>query len=93
MLYVNPPIPNKRCGTALVLHDNGMYKTPDNEADRLVWEADTNNSNKWHHYFFVPLVVNWGFIFDADLMHRAEPVGGYGSTNEDGRLVLTCFFD
>lgn len=92
MLYLNRP---EDCcgGTALLQHWNGMERAPTEQADVDLAMRDTNIHSAWSPMLDVAMKTNRAFIFAADLFHRAEPVGGFGSTPQDGRLVLTMFFD
>lgn len=80
-------------GTALVRHVSGMDRTPVDEDHRLLWERDTNTPDAWQITDICEMRPNRACIFDADLMHRAEPVGGFGENSLDGRLVLTAFYE
>ena len=92
MLYLNRP---EDCygGTALVEHENGMYCNPIGDVQELIWRRDTNKPDKWKVTELCRMEPNKAFIFDANLMHRAEPVGGFGDSPINGRLVLTAFYD
>jgi len=91
MLYLNHP---EDCygGTALVCHESGMNTDPQNEEELALWTADTNNPSKWHIQSLCRMETNKAFLFDANRMHRAEPVGGFGTDATNGRLVLTAFY-
>lgn len=52
-----------------------------------------NEPADWERYLSVQAKYNRILIHRGDAWHLAEPVGGWGKTPEDGRLVLTCFFD
>lgn len=91
MLYLNK---EEDCqgGTSLVQHESGLYREPCCESSVQVWKSDHSNKDKWSVTDICEMKENKACIFDAQLMHRAEPVNGFGSTPEDGRLVLTVFF-
>ena len=72
-------------GTALVRHKSGD--------DIAHWAEDTNDYDAWEEYDRVDMARNRAVLFDAKLMHRAEPVAGFGKDSSDGRIVLTIFFD
>ena len=72
-------------GTALVRHKSGD--------DIAHWERDTNVYDAWEEYDRVDMARNRAVLFDSKLMHRAEPVRGFGADASDGRIVLTIFFD
>lgn len=84
MLYLNRA---EHCqgGTSLVRHVSGD--------DLAHWERDTNRPEMWSVYSLCEMRPNRAFIFRADLMHRAEPVGAFGTDPTNGRLVYTAFFD
>jgi hypothetical protein len=93
MLYMNK-VEDCEGGTSLVLHKNtGLCSTPINEKQLKVWQDDTNNAEAWQITDIAAMIPNRAFIFDADFMHRAEPVGGFGDNEKNGRLVLTMFYD
>lgn len=85
MVYLNRP-EHCRGGTALLEHVSG----PD--PDETTWRDDTNRPERWREVSRCPMKSNRAFIFRAELWHAALPIGGFGSTAQDGRLVLTAFF-
>jgi len=92
MLYLNK---KEDCqgGTSFVVHrETGMYSDPQTDREHMAWARDTNNPQAWDILAEVKMVSNRGLIFDSYRMHRAEPVGGFGTTNENSRLVLTAFY-
>lgn len=92
MLYVNR---EEHChgGTALVRHkETGIKSAPETEHELHAVQMDANTPSAWESYFLCEMKPNRACIFDAELMHRAEPVGGFGNNPYDGRLVLTAFF-
>lgn len=80
-------------GTSFVTHHNGMDRNPVNEYEEKVWAADTNNPEKWDVTSMCEMAPNRALMFDSGLMHRAEPIGGFGNSPQNGRLVLTAFYD
>lgn len=84
MLYLNRP-EHCRGGTSLVRHLSGD--------DMAHWELDHSDPSKWRVYSIAEMQPNRAFIFRAELFHRAEPVGGFGTDPTNGRLVYTAFFD
>lgn len=87
--------PNDECGTSLVRHKTmgGLHQDPWTGAEWEVWERDCNTPDAWTiHQFFV-MRENKAVIYPSKMMHRAEPIGGFGKGIEDGRLVLTAFLD
>lgn len=92
MLYLNR---SEDCqgGTALVRHRMGLDCNPGNAEEEELWMRDTNKALMWVPYMTCEMRPNRAFIFRADLMHAALPLGGFGSDAANGRLVLTAFFD
>jgi hypothetical protein len=92
MVYMNR-VEDCEGGTSLLLHkETGLSADPINEKQENTWKADTNSSKAWQITGICPMVPNRAFIFNASIMHRAEPVGGFGVDAKDARLVLTAFF-
>lgn len=92
MLYLNRP---EHCqgGTSLVLHKKtGLMTDPRDQFEQRIWELDTNKRSAWEAYDQIDMKSNRMAVFPANLMHRAEPTGGFGTDARDGRLVLTMFF-
>lgn len=90
MLYLND---HEHGGTSLVRHiDSGITYAPINDkcVDMIV--QDQNDVSAWVSYCSSSMTQNTAVIFDANLLHRAEPIGGFGETQQDARIVLTCFF-
>jgi hypothetical protein len=92
MLYMNRA---EHCqgGTSLVRHVTGMDTDPIDEESQKVWLRDTNIPEMWTPYTRCEMRTNRAFIFRANLMHRAEPLGGFGTDATNGRLVMTAFFN
>lgn len=81
-------------GTALVRHKaTGLDRDPWTPREWEAWRDDTNREDAWEITYLADMKANRGFLFDSKLMHRAEPVGGFGNDASDGRLVLTVFFN
>lgn len=92
MLYLTR---QKYCsgGTSLVEHrKTGMRSDPRDVDELAVWQNDTNNPDAWFVYELAEMLPNRAAIFNASLMHRAEPIGGFGTDAKNGRLVLTAFY-
>lgn len=80
-------------GTSLVRHKyTGMTRNPRDSFEESQWKQDTNNPEAWEIYELAEMQPNRAAVFDADLMHRAEPIGGFGDSAKNGRLVLTAFY-
>lgn len=83
MIYMNRP---EHCegGTALLRHRYG-------DVSQEEWARDTNRHDQWHLLSVCEMQPNRAFLFRADQMHAALPVGGFGTTAQNGRLVITAF--
>lgn len=92
MVYMNRP---EHCagGTSILKHVTGWQGNPIDEMQQAQWERDTNRPDMWRIIDMCPMKSNRAFLVRAGVMHRAEPIGGFGKTAEDGRLVLITFFD
>lgn len=93
MLYLNR---EHHCqgGTSLVHHTaTGLDVNPRNDRELETWKRDANNRAAWTIDMLAKMRANRAFIFPAYLMHRAEPIGGFGRTQLDARMVLTAFFN
>ena len=89
ILYINEG--DNAC-TSLVRHkESGIGYNPSNQEFVDIIVKDQNNPDAWHITDMVDMVSNRAFIFKSDMLHRAEPVGGFGQGTE-ARCVLTCFF-
>ncbi len=92
MVYLNQRR-HAKGGTSLLRHrENGMVRDPLDEEQTKLWLRDMNTPEQWEVVGMCPMAPNRGFIFPANRFHRAEPVGGFGKTARDARLVLTAFF-
>lgn len=92
MLYMNR-IEDCQGGTSFLSHKaTGIGYNPEWQEFVSIITADQNNSDAWDVRELASMQPNRAVIFDAARLHRAEPVGGFGETPQDMRLVLTCFF-
>lgn len=81
-------------GTSFLKHiETGMDAQPQSEDEYTMWVRDANVPDAWEITDMVYMKENRANIIDADRMHRAEPVGGFGNGAMDGRIVLTAFFE
>lgn len=92
MLYMNR-LEDCIGGTSFVRHDLGFSEHPINQKQLDACQRDTNRPEKWQIHDMCAMVPNRAVIFPAKYLHRAEPVGGFGNTQENSRLVLTAFFN
>lgn len=80
-------------GTSFLSHRlTGIAYNPELPEVVEIIVADQNRPDAWVVREMVNMIPNRAVIFDASRLHRAEPVGGFGSTPENTRIVLTCFF-
>ncbi len=92
MVYMNR---RKDCtgGTSFLRHkEMGFDRNTVCDEELEAALRDGKNPDKWDVTMTCPMEENRALIFSAELMHRAEPVGGFGSGDE-ARVVLTAFFD
>ncbi len=92
MLYLNA---EEDCegGTSFLSHRlTGIAYNPELPEAVEIVQADQNRPDAWQVRDMVEMYPNRAVIFKADALHRAEPVGGFGDTPENTRVVLTCFF-
>lgn len=93
LIYLNEIFP-KDSGTTILEHSSGLMAShPKTKTEEEIWARDTNDSQMWKIVGNCPMKFNRLFVIDSELFHRSEPVGGFGSTIEDGRLVLISFFN
>jgi len=79
-------------GTSFVCHKAaGMKHGPVSDVELSAWKRDTNIPDAWEVNGIVGMQENRACVFDSSLMHRAEPVHGFGDSVDNGRLVLTAF--
>ena len=79
-------------GTAVVRHKQFGFEThPSDPTEQTYLLRDANDRNRWQITYVCPSRFNRLFVLSADLVHAA--MGEYGKTKEDGRLVLSIFFD
>lgn len=93
MWYLNRP---EHCtgGTSLLEHkETGLINNPTTQEEEEVWIRDTNNPDAWNVLEMCEMESNKLCLFPAHRIHRAEPIGGFGTSAFDGRLVMTSFFD
>lgn len=80
-------------GTSLVTHkETGLWWDNQTPEEFEVWERDTNNWDAWRIDELMPMRLNTANIAPARRYHRAEPKGGFGTTPENGRIMLIQFF-
>ena len=91
LLYLDT---NKHGGTALVTHKETQINSgPLSEKMVEIWRRDTNDLSKWDVDFVCPMVYNRLLLLDSELFHASLPVGGFGESAKNGRIVMICFFN
>jgi hypothetical protein len=75
-------------GTSLVTHVEHGDEVPEE-----VWRRDTNQPEQWIVTEQYDMQANRMVLYDSELMHRSEPVGGFGDVPKNARLVMVGFFD
>ncbi len=92
MLYLNDEL-DSQGGTSFLSHRlTGIAYNPELPEAVEIIVADQNRPDAWEVRDMVKMIPNRAVIFKADALHRAEPVGGFGDTPDNTRVVLTCFF-
>lgn len=91
LVYLNRP---EHCigGTSLLQHVSGMDTHPETPEQEALWRQDTNDPTKWLSVGGCAMKFNRLFMVDGRLFHRAEPIGGFGDSKDNGRLVMVAFF-
>lgn len=93
MLYLNRA-GDCQGGTSFVGHiDTGIGYAPAIPDFAAIVQAAQNDDNAWQIHEMAQMKPNRAVIFASERLHRAEPIGGFGTTPADARLVLTCFFN
>lgn len=93
MLYLNR-LEDCLGGTSFVRHkESGLSHHPINQKQADIWKRDHSITDAWSVTDMFEMLPNRACVFNTDIMHRSEPVGGFGKDAKDGRLVLICFFD
>lgn len=92
LVYMNLP---HQCvgGTSILRHKNGMEVQPRDVDGNEILIRDSNKPELWDVVGLCEMKFNRLFLVDSTLIHRSEPVGGFGKTLLDGRLVLVMFFN
>lgn len=79
-------------GTFALRHQALGFEThPTKEDERKALIEDSNNLEAWDFTFECPAKFNRLLILNNDFIHAAG--NPYGTTKEDGRLVISLFFD
>lgn len=79
-------------GTVTLKHrELGFERHPESELEKEVLLSHANKKDEWDVNFYCPAKFNRLFILDAALIHAA--MSGYGDNRQDGRLVVSVFFN
>lgn len=78
-------------GTSIVKHISGM-ECVESASDVELLNAETNKYDSWKIVSMCQARKNRAAIIPSRLFHRAEPASGFGSSPQNGRLVLLAFF-
>lgn len=90
MIYLNEG--KEPFGTATLRHrELGFEYHPESEFQKSILLGHANKKDEWEVTFQCPAKFNRLFILDAALVHAA--MGEYGETKDDGRLVVSIFFN
>jgi hypothetical protein len=73
-------------GTTLCRHESGIERWLDPPQQ----VPDHSDLSKWETLVHCPMKANRVFVFPSDQLHYASP--GFGSDNQDGRMVLVGLF-
>ena len=93
MIYLNR-LEDCQGGTSFVSHiEEGMKFGPVDDEQFIIWKNDHKDQSKWFIDDIAEMKPNRAVIFESDRMHRSEPIGGFGKTTKDARLVLVTFFN
>lgn len=88
-VYLSPTWPDG-AGTGFYTHETEGHR----ECTETVHaNLDFKSMDKWEKNLFCQGSFNRLLMHDSSFFHCAEPLNGFGKTKEDGRLVLTCFFN
>ena len=78
-------------GTLMLCHSSGFSKHPRTESEKQLLLRDSLEKIEWFETYYCPSKFNRLFVMSADFIHAAGK--SYGSTQEDGRFVISVFFD
>lgn len=78
-------------GTAFVSHKETGFNVNDNKYAKE-WLRDCNDFDAWNIDSFCEAKQNRALLFDAEKMHRGEPVEGSGN-GSSARMIMVCFFN
>lgn len=81
-------------GTAFWKHKlTGAEKIEHNDQELLkLVQPDWDKEEAWETTRYVPMKFNRATIYESKLFHSRYPFDAFGSTPEDGRLIVVAFF-
>lgn len=84
---------NDDAGTALLRHlETGATYVPASKEYLNVLLSDSNNLGAWSIVDRSYARQNRAMIFDSERFHCSLPIGGFGDSQSDARIVLVAFF-
>ena len=73
-------------------HAHGIrFRGEKDEHDRLLRE-DAGDLQKFNFQSLVPMKENRLVVYPSDLFHSRYPFEGWGTSQQDGRVVIVGFF-
>lgn len=94
VVYLSKPPSGKYSGTAFWQHHTGHDRVKQGEAEVLKDVLkDWDNPLAWEQTAFVPTNYNRAVIYRSELFHSRWPFTGYGSSPDDGRLIVVAFYN
>lgn len=94
VVYLSEPVSPEFSGTAFWQHHTGWDRCRVGEESVLVDVLqDWDNEAAWEQTAFVPSVFNRAIIYRSELFHSRWPFVAYGSSPDDGRLIVVAFFN
>lgn len=90
LIYLNEG--DEKAGTACLRHKEFKFEShPETEFQKQILLHHANAKDEWEVVFECPAKFNRLFVLNASLVHAA--MGQYGETKNDGRLVISVFFN
>lgn len=94
VLFLNEPPSGRTSGTAFWEHHTGHSRIRDGELNVLKdVVADYDNAAAWEQTAFVNAKYNRCLIYRSELFHSRWPFEAFGSSPDDGRLIVVSFFN
>lgn len=94
VVYLSDPPRGRSSGTAFWRHHSGYdrIRPGDDDVLREVF-TDWDMPEAWEQTTFVPSAYNRGIIYRSELFHSRWPFEAYGTSPDDGRLIVVAFFN